>query len=167
MLMNRNSLLAKLKKIKLLILDVDGVLTDGTIYFTHTGKEILSFHVHDGLGIERLQKMEIKVAIISGRDTSAVKHRLTQLKIEHQFLGQRNKVSRYLNLIDQLRLSADQVAYVGDDLPDIDIMKQVGVPIAVANAFDIVKKTAIFCTKKKGGHGAVREVCDLIIEANV
>jgi 3-deoxy-D-manno-octulosonate 8-phosphate phosphatase (KDO 8-P phosphatase) len=153
------------KKIKLLILDNDGVLTDGKIYFTNSGEQMLSFHIHDGLGIKRAQAAGMMIAVISGRDSKALRLRLAELSVEHFFLGQREKVTAFETLISQLKISPEEIAYVGDDLPDIDVMKKVALPIAVANAMNDVKKIALYCTEKKGGEGAVREICDFIVDA--
>ena len=154
-----------IEKIKLLILDCDGVLTDGKIYYSHTGEEMISFNVQDGHGIVHLQANGIPVAVISGRENTAVAHRLKQLKIEHVFLGQHHKLPAFDSLLQIYKITPNQVAYVGDDLPDLDVIKKVGLPIAVANAIDSIKKIAKITTQKKGGDGAVREVCDLIYSA--
>lgn len=153
------------KKIKLLILDNDGVLTDGKIYYSSNGEQILSFHIHDGLGIKRAQAAGIMIAVISGRDSTALRLRLAELGIEHQFLGQQDKTAALETLITQLTLSPEEIAYAGDDLIDIPVMKKVALPITVANAVNDAKKAALYCTEKKGGEGAVREICDLIISA--
>lgn len=159
-------LIAKAKKVKLLILDCDGVLTDGKIYFTHHGEEMIGFNVLDGYGIVLLRQTDIQIAVISGRDTPAVFHRLTQLKIPHIFLGQLEKITAFESLLKQLKITPEEVAYMGDDLPDIDVMQKVGLPIAVHNAMPAVKKIATLCTEKKGGEGAVREICDLLFAAH-
>lgn len=161
--MTREKLTTLIKKIKLLILDNDGVLTDGKIFFTANGEQILSFHIHDGLGIKRLQAAGVIVAVISGRDSKALRLRLTELGIEDQFLGQHQKIPAYEMILNKLKLTPEEVAYVGDDLPDMPVMEKVGLPMTVANAIHDVKKVALYCTEKKGGEGAVREICDLII----
>jgi 3-deoxy-D-manno-octulosonate 8-phosphate phosphatase (KDO 8-P phosphatase) len=161
--MTREKLTTLIKKIKLLILDNDGVLTDGKIFFTASGEQILSFHIHDGLGIKRLQAAGVIVAVISGRDSHALRLRLTELDIENQFLGQHEKIPAYEMILSKLKLTPEEVAYVGDDLPDMPVMEKVGLPMTVANAIPDVKKVALYCTEKKGGEGAVREICDLII----
>ena len=163
--MSTTELHKKLANIKLLILDVDGVLTDGKITLNAQGEELISFHVHDGFGIKALQKINIEIAVISGRDTKAVAHRLAFLGIQHVFLGQKEKITAFESLLAKLAISADEVAFIGDDLPDIPLMQKVGLPICVKNGTDIAKKTAHFCTEKEGGHGAVREICDFIIAA--
>ena len=153
------------KKIKLLILDCDGVLTDGKIYFTSEGTETIAFNVYDGYGILHLKNAGVEVAVISGRKNSAVQHRLTQLNIQHVFLGHFDKITAFNRLIELVKIPLDHIAYVGDDLPDLDIMKKVALPITVPNAMDAIKAVALMCTQKKGGDGAVREVCDFICEA--
>lgn len=150
------------KQIRLLILDVDGVLTNGKLYYGDHD-EILAFHIHDGAGIKLLQKNNIIVAVISGRSSNALKRRLKELDIQHALLGQENKLQAYQTLLAQLQLQDHEVAYVGDDIADGDVMKKVAFPIAVSNAISSIKKIALWCTTKKGGHGAVREVSDLLL----
>ena len=163
--MNTESLKSIAKNIKLLILDCDGVLTDGTIYVTPEGGEMIAFNVLDGLGIEYLQESGIKIAVISGRNNPAVQHRLKKLKIEHVFLGKHEKTDAFESLINTLNLQPEQIAYVGDDFLDIPVMLKVGLPITVPDAIESVKAIAKMCTQKKGGKGAVREVCDFIYDA--
>lgn len=151
--------------IKLLILDVDGVLTDGKIYFTPDGGRMVSFHAHDGTGIHAVKSAGVAIAVISGRNDKATQHRLAELPIDRVFLGKSDKLPAFEILLSTLKISAQEVAYVGDDTPDFSVMQKVGLPIAVPNAVDSIKKIAHYCTQKKGGHGAVREVCDLICAA--
>ena len=153
------------KDIKLVIFDVDGVLTDGGIYFTDEGREIKKFNVKDGLGLSWLAKTDITVAIITGRTSSIVANRMKNLGINHVYQGRMNKLETYHNLLDALKLDHTQVAYVGDDVIDLPIMKQCILPIAVADAHDSAKSVAKLITKNKGGHGAGREVCDLLLTA--
>ncbi len=148
--------------IKLLILDVDGVLTDGKISLDSHGGEIKNFHIHDGLGIKRIQKIGIIVAIISGRTSPIVTERFTDLGVHHIYQGQRDKTKALQALLTTLQLRPNDAAFVGDDLLDIPVMQQVGFSVAVPNAVAEVKKIAHWQTKKSGGEGAVREVCDLI-----
>lgn len=155
----------KAKFIELLILDVDGVLTDGKLWFTPQGEEIKAFNIHDGYGLKRLKQSGINVAVISGRESPALKMRLNELSIPYQFLGHDNKLSPYQELQKNLKLNDQQIAYIGDDIPDIAVMQKVGLSIAVANAVTDVKNIADWQTRKKGGHGAVREVCDFLISA--
>lgn len=153
------------KEVCLLILDVDGVLTDGKIYLSSDGIETLVFHVHDGVGIKLLQSIGVRFAVISGRGNQAVQNRLNALGISHCCFKQENKLAAYQKIQTELKIPSTQAAYIGDDLPDIPVMKQVLFPIAVANASAKVKEAARWETKKNGGDGAVREVCDLIYSA--
>ncbi|MDC9726732.1 MAG: 3-deoxy-manno-octulosonate-8-phosphatase KdsC [Candidatus Thioglobus sp.] len=155
----------KAQKIKLIIFDVDGVLTDGGLYFSDEGIELKRFNSLDGLGIKLLKQSGVEPAVISARNTPNVAHRMGNLGIEHFYQGQSNKQIAYQELLDQLSLSPEQVAYVGDDVIDLPVMRNVGLPIAVANAHDLVKDNACIVTEKLGGHGAVREMCDFILKA--
>lgn len=151
------------KNIKLVIFDVDGVLTDGGIYFTDDGREIKKFNVKDGLGLTWLTQTDITVAIITGRNSPIVAERMKALKINHVYQGRMNKLETYHNLLNALNLDHSQVAYVGDDAIDVAIMKQCILPIAVADAHDCAKSVAKWVTRNKGGYGAGREVCDLLL----
>lgn len=157
--------LKKAAQIKLVIFDVDGVLTDGRLYFCDDGMEIKVFHVHDGVGINALQKAGIVVAIISGRPSPAVEARAKALNIQHVYLNQKDKLIPFYDLIEKLKIPPEQVAYMGDDLPDLPVMQKVGLSVAVANAHPIVRKQALWQTKAMGGYGAAREICDLILAA--
>ncbi len=151
--------------IRLVIFDVDGVLTDGGIYFTDDGREIKKFNVKDGLGLSWMAQTDITVAIITGRNSPIVAERMRALKINHVYQGRHNKLETYHNLLDALQLNHNQVAYIGDDAIDVPIMKEVVLPIAVADAHDSAKQVAKWITTKKGGEGAGREVCDLLLQA--
>lgn len=155
----------KAKHVKLLILDVDGVLTDGSIYINDNGVQELAFNIQDGLGIKLLQQTGVKVAIITGRSSNVVKVRAELLKIEHVYQGNVNKRLAFQELKEKLQLSNEQIAYVGDDLPDLPLLQQVGLSIAVANARDYIKQQTHWQTTAIGGKGAVREVCELIMRA--
>lgn len=156
---------AKAQGIKLLILDIDGVLTTGTLYYGTDGLELKGFHIHDGLGIKLLQKSGVKVAVISAKKTDLLARRLQELNIEHAYLGQENKLPAYDELKQKLNLTDQQIAYMGDDLPDLPVLRRVGFSITVPNAPAIINQHVDFITKKKGGKGAVREVCELIMQA--
>lgn len=160
-----NQLIDKAKKIKCLICDVDGVLTDGLIYIDNHANEQKAFNIQDGLGLKLLQAAGIEVAIITGSQNAVIEHRMRQLNIQHYFMGKINKQSAYTELKARLNLSDEAFAYVGDDLPDLPIMQQVGLSVAVSNAVSQVKKIALFNTELHGGRGAVREVCDFILTA--
>ena len=152
-------------KIQLVIFDVDGVLTDGGLYFTEDGTELKRFNSLDGHGIKMLKDNGVEVAVITARDSKAVAYRMKNLGIAHLYQGQSDKVVAFSDLLKKLNLSADEVAYVGDDVIDLPVMTKVGFSIAVANAHDTVKQYANLITEKSGGHGAVREVCDFILKA--
>lgn len=158
-------LLEKAKKIKCVICDVDGVLTDGTLYLDSMGNEMKAFQVLDGVGLKLLMYAGIEVAVITGSVTSIIDHRMQQLKITHYFKGQVNKQAAYDTLKSRLNLNDESFAYIGDDLPDLPLIQQVGLGIAVANAVEQVKAVADMQTKQFGGRGSVREVCDFILYA--
>lgn len=162
-LLNKSHLRAK--HIKLVIFDVDGVLTDGGLYFSDEGIEFKRFNSLDGLGIKILRNNDIQSAVITARSSSTVKHRMENLGIEHYYQGQDDKLIAFHDLLKKLKLDSNEVAYVGDDVIDLPVMTKVGLPIAVANAHDVVKSKACLITDKIGGHGAVREVCDFLLKA--
>jgi 3-deoxy-D-manno-octulosonate 8-phosphate phosphatase (KDO 8-P phosphatase) len=151
-------------KIKLLILDVDGVLTDNMLYTNDNGEEIKRFNVSDGLGISLALSAGIEIALISGRRSKATAHRASDLKINHLYLGERNKIKAYEDLKKRLNVKDEEIAYVGDDILDVPVLKKVALPICVKNANPLAKRFAKFVTKAKGGEGAVREVIDMILE---
>ncbi len=151
--------------IRLLISDVDGVLTDGSVWLDGAGNEIKRFHIHDGLGIKRLQQQGIIFAIISGRDCPAVTKRMQMLNVQHVYQGcGHDKIPALEHLLNQVQLPASAAAYVGDDLPDIAVMQRVGFGIAVANAVAEVKAQADWVTTLPGGQGAIREVCEHVLK---
>ena len=152
----------RVKKLKLLIMDIDGVLTDGNLYYTEHGETIKVFNVLDGLGIKVLQKMQIKLAVISGRDSKALITRLKELGINDIFTGKNSKLEVYETLKIRYGLKDEEIGFIGDDLVDLDIMEKVGFPVAVRNAVDEVKEKAVYITMKEGGKGALREVVELI-----
>ena len=158
-------ILEKARKLKLLILDVDGVLTDGKLFFDDQGKEYKSFHARDGHGIKLLRQTGVEVAVISGRKSQSVELRMKSLGIEHVYQGREDKIGAFEEIVRKMGITNDQVAHVGDDLLDLPIMIRVGLAIAVNDANFAVKERADWCTRTQGGHGAVREVCDLIMQA--
>ena len=160
-----NAIIALAKKVKILILDVDGVLTDGRLQFNHDGEFIKTFHAHDGLGIKLLLKTGVDVALITARVSPLVTYRAQMLGIKHIYQGQEDKIPTYEKLLSELHLTHDNVAYVGDDLNDIPLLRRVALPISVANARPQVQAEAKWVTKLAGGHGAVREICDGLMEA--
>ena len=155
----------KAKKLKLLILDVDGVLTDGKLFFDNQGNEYKSFHARDGHGIKLLRQTGVEVAVISGRKSNSVALRMKNLGIEHVYQGHENKQAAFNEVIEKIGITSQQAAHVGDDLLDLPIMIRVGLSIAVSDANFAVKQRADWCTTLPGGHGAVREVCDFIMQA--
>lgn len=155
-----------LADIELLVLDVDGVLTDGTIVVNADGRESKSFNAQDGHGIRLWRKAGLKVAFLSGRVSEPTTHRAEQLEIDHCLEGCHEKVPALEELLEKMSLSPEKVAYVGDDLMDIPPMRYVGFSVAVANAPDEVKEYADYVTKRSGGKGAVREVVEYILKNN-
>lgn len=155
----------KAKQLKLLILDVDGVLTDGRLFFDHNGNEYKSFHARDGHGIKLLRQTGVEVAVISGRKSQSVALRMQALGVEYVYQGHENKVAAFNEIIQAMGIKPEQAAHMGDDLLDLPIMVRVGLSIAVNDANDSVKEYADWCTKMPGGLGAVREVCDFIMQA--
>jgi len=158
-------IIEKAKKIKLLILDVDGVLTDGRLFFDDQGKEYKCFHARDGHGIKLLRQSGVEVAVISGRKSNSVALRMKSLGIEHVYQGDENKIAAFNEILQILSIQPEQAVHVGDDLLDLPIMKRVGLSIAVNDANDAVKHYADWSTNALGGLGAVREVCDFIMQA--
>lgn len=164
--MNIDKKVASLAKpIRLVAFDVDGVFTDGKLIYSADGELAKAFHVHDGQGIRLLQQAGIAVAIITARESQLVERRFTELGVTHIFQKQHRKDETLLQLMSQLALDKTQVAYVGDDLPDLRAMQQAGLTITVDNAVQAVKAVAHWQTKHAGGDGAVREVCDMILTA--
>ena len=152
-------------RIRLLALDVDGVLTDGRLYFDSQGNELKAFNSRDGLGLKALQKFGIQLAIITGRKSPMVAVRATQLNIEHVYQGSNDKLGAYMDLLGKTGLAAEQVCYAGDDWIDLPVLRRVGLSVTVPDADEEVKKRVHWVTSRAGGHGAVREICDLILSA--
>lgn len=153
------------KNIKILILDVDGVLTDGGIIIDNKGNELKSFHVRDGHGIKMLIRAGIHVALITGRSSKVVEIRARELGITEVFQKCYDKRKAYRHLSKKYSFHDHEVAYIGDDIVDIPLLRRIGLPIVVADADDEVKSSALIVTEKGGGRGAVREVCDFILKA--
>lgn len=160
-----NELLTKAKNVKCLICDVDGVLTDGLLYIDNQGNELKAFHVQDGMGLKLLMAVGIEVSVITTSQHAIIDHRMKQLGIKHYFTGQVDKTDAFNQLKTRLNLKNEDFAYIGDDLPDLAIIRQVGFSIAVANAVSQVKEFTSWQTEQTGGRGAVREVCELILRA--
>lgn len=155
----------QLNEIKCLITDVDGVLSNGLLYLTNHDDEIKTFHVHDGMGLKLLMHAGIEVSVITTSKNHIIDKRMQQLGIQHYFSGYRNKLKAYHLLKQRLDLGDHQIAYIGDDLPDLPILQKVSFKVAVADARPELKNIANYITNAIGGHGAVREVCDLILNA--
>ncbi|MEZ5538453.1 MAG: HAD-IIIA family hydrolase [Pseudomonadales bacterium] len=153
------------RTIRLLLLDVDGVLSDGRITYDSEGRELKSFHIHDGLGIKLLQQAGIQVGIITGRISPMVECRARELGIELVVQGREDKASAMHETIKTLGIDCTAVAYMGDDLPDLAAIRQAGLGIAPANAVNIVRQHANLVTTNAGGHGAVREAAEFILQA--
>jgi 3-deoxy-D-manno-octulosonate 8-phosphate phosphatase (KDO 8-P phosphatase) len=153
------------KKIELLILDVDGVMTDNTIYLDDRGVESKKFNILDGMAIWLAQKAGIEVALISGRPSRATEFRASHLKIKHVYLGESDKMRAYQKLKNNLKVKDDQIAYLGDDILDVPVLRRVGLPVCVKNSNTKVKRFAKLVTKAKGGEGAVREMVEMILKA--
>ncbi len=158
-------LLARASRIKLAVFDVDGVLTDGKLWYAADGHELKAFHVHDGLGLKRLLANGIEVAIITARLSPLVTERMAELGVAHVYQGQSDKLACFEQLRSALKLELADVAYTGDDLPDLRVMLRVGLAIAPANAHPWVAARAHWHTGHSGGSGAAREVCDLLLAA--
>jgi len=157
-------ILEKAQKIKLVVFDVDGVLTDGRIIIGDDGQEYKAFNSRDGHGMKLLQYTGVEIAVITGRTSKTVEHRMNGLGINHVYQGKRIKLPVFEELIDKLGLTPDECAYVGDDWVDLSIMSRVGLAVAVQDADNVVKKHAHWITPSRGGQGAAREVCELIME---
>lgn len=154
-----------LRNVKLLLLDVDGVMTDGSIVYTGSGEEIKSFCVKDGLGLRMLMETGINIGIVTGRSSDALYHRCKNLHIQLIFDGISDKAAVLEKITEKTGIKEENIAYIGDDLPDIPIMKKVGIPIAVRGAHENVIEAAVIVTSLDGGAGAIREVCEAVIKA--
>jgi 3-deoxy-D-manno-octulosonate 8-phosphate phosphatase (KDO 8-P phosphatase) len=157
--------LARAARIRLAAFDVDGTLTDGRLWYSESGHETKVFHVHDGLGLKRLQAHGIQVAIVSARISHPVALRAEELNIAHVYQGQNDKRECLRQMLEALNLQPEQAAFIGDDLPDLPAMGLAGLAIAVNNAHPWVAARAHWQTRLGGGRGAVREACDLILHA--
>lgn len=156
---------AKAAHIRLAIFDVDGVLTDGSIYIGEHGEEYKAFYARDGLGMKLLQESGVELAIITGRDAPVVEHRMRALGVRHVFQGKAQKLPVLLALCEQLNILPEHVAYLGDDVNDLPVLRTVGLPIAVADAHHMLAAHVCWQTQARGGRGAAREACELIMDA--
>jgi 3-deoxy-D-manno-octulosonate 8-phosphate phosphatase (KDO 8-P phosphatase) len=158
-------ILEKAKNIELVIFDIDGVMTDGSLFFDNNGEEYKAFNSLDGHGLRMLQECGVRVAVITGRQSELVKHRMHDLGVTLLYQGYRDKRPAFEALLKEVNLSKDQVTYVGDDVVDLPIMSQLNFAVAVQNAHPFVKQHAHWITDRSGGRGAVRDVCEFILEA--
>lgn len=158
-------ILNKAAKIKLLVFDVDGVLTDGRLIVGDDGQEYKAFYSKDGLGMKMLQQTGVKIAVITARTSDVVIHRMQNLGIKHIYQGQLEKLPAFEKILIELDLTAEQAAYVGDDVIDLPVLQQAGLAITVADAHPLVKQHAHWQTPQCGGRGAARDVCELIMQA--
>ncbi len=158
------STLTKAKQIKLLVCDVDGVFSDGRIYLGNDGEELKAFHTKDGFGIKALGASGVEVAIITGRNSAIVANRMKALNVAHIIQGQEDKLPALMQLADKLSIKLEQIAYIGDDVPDLPCIEAVGLGICVSDGHPLVQQGANYITFTRGGFGAVRETCDLIMQ---
>src|SRR3990172_10046980 len=157
--------LEKAARIRLLIFDVDGVLTDGSLYLTEDGREYKAFHSRDGHGIKMLLRHGVEIGVITGRTSKVVERRMEDLGIRHLYQGKLDKAPAFEQLTASLGISAQDTAYVGDDIVDLPVMRRVGLAIAVQDAHPFVKQHPHWQTPNRGGRGAARDVCELLLEA--
>ena len=153
------------RRLRLAIFDVDGVMTDGTLYIGADGEAFKAFNILDGHGVKLLQEAGVAAAIISGRSSAAVERRARELAIAHVVQGSSDKIAAFERLCGDLGVDAASCAFMGDDLPDLAVMRRCGFAVAVANAVEAVKAAAHYVTRAHGGRGAVREFCELVVAA--
>jgi 3-deoxy-D-manno-octulosonate 8-phosphate phosphatase (KDO 8-P phosphatase) len=159
------SVAERARRVRLLIFDIDGVMTDGSLYYTDGGEEIKAFNVRDGLGVKLLQAAGVMTAIITGRRSPLVEKRAHDLDIGHVMQGAEDKAAAFAQLLANCGCGAEAAGYIGDDVVDLPVFKRCGLAIAVADAHDMVKRQAHYVTQARGGHGAVREACELVLAA--
>ena len=157
------AIIAKAARIRLVLFDVDGVMTDGKLHFSDTGEEMKVFNVHDGHGIVLLTGAGIETGVITARQSKALEQRTRELGINHVISGCHDKLGAFEDLIQRLKVAADACAYVGDDLVDLPVMRRCGLSVTVRNANHVVRRAADWTTPSSGGNGAVREVCEVIL----
>jgi YrbI family 3-deoxy-D-manno-octulosonate 8-phosphate phosphatase len=150
-------------KVKMVAMDCDGVLTDGGMYYSETGDELKKFNTRDGMGIKLLHQRNLKTAIITGEDTKIVANRAEKLSIKDVYLGVEDKVQVMARLLEKYHLNWDEVAYVGDDVNDMELLKKSGLSFSVSDGMECVKKIVHHVTKTKGGQGAIREIAEIIL----
>lgn len=158
-------IMARAARIKLVVFDVDGVLTDGGLFMDKDGHEYKMFHSRDGHGMKMLLETGVEIAVITGRTSTVVEHRMNGLGIRYVYQGQQDKRVAFNQLLEQLQIRTDEAAYVGDDVVDLPVMRKVGLAVAVQDAHALTKKHAHWQTPSGGGRGAARDLCELIMEA--
>jgi len=158
-------LTSRAKLIRLVAFDVDGVMTDGGLYLSDSGEEFKRFNSLDGHGLKMLRASGVELAIITGRTSRCVEARAKNLGIAHVYQGVEHKLEAMLDLLDKLKLTRDAAAYMGDDVVDLNVMRHVGLSISVPESQQLVREHSDYVTKRSGGHGAVREACELIMAA--
>ena len=163
--MINEELRGRFKKIKLLLLDVDGVLTDGRIIYDSKGRDSKFFDVHDGLGVFVLHKSGIKTILITAKSSKAIKPRARDMRVAEVFADIFPKTAVLDKILKKYNVSQDEVCFMGDDLVDLSLMRKVGLPVAVSNASGSIKEAAVYITNRAGGRGAVREVAELILKS--
>jgi len=161
----KEELKARFKKIKLLLLDVDGVLTDGRIIYDSHGKDLKFFDVHDGLGVYVLHKAGIKTVLITAKGSKAIRPRAKDMRVAEVFSDVFPKTKVLDRILKKYRVSLAEICFMGDDLVDLALMRKVGLPVAVANASQDIKEAAVYITNRLGGRGAVREVAEIILKS--
>jgi len=159
------TLLAKAARIRLVALDVDGIMSDGKIYFSAKGDELKGFNILDGLGLKQIMAAGIEVAVITGRSSPLTEKRMRDLGIPHLMQGREDKKIALQELVGTLDIRPEAIAYMGDDLPDLPAVRYAGLGVTVPNGYWLVRKHADYCTRVNGGEGAVRELCDLLLTA--
>lgn len=153
----------RLAQVRLLSMDLDGTLTDGGLYYAEDGSELRKYYVRDGMGIKMVQAVGIQTAIVTMSTTPAISKRAERLSIEHLVLGSRDKVAALVGICQKMGISLDQVAHIGDDVNDLELLQVVGCPVAVADAIEPVRTVAAWVTPNCGGAGAVRDLCDRLL----
>ena len=161
----REELAEKAKIIEAILFDVDGVMTDGKIYCSEGGETLKAFNAADGLGIKLLSEFNVITGVISGRDSTALRFRLKDLNIQHLYLGTTNKLAAFKQFLGQVKLASEQVAFIGDDLPDLSILTRCGFAVAPRNACSEVRSRVDYVTERQGGDGSIREVVELILRS--
>jgi len=156
---------SRAKLIRLMAFDVDGVMTDGGLYYSDSGEEFKRFNSQDGHGLKMLRASGVKIALITGRTSHCVTARAENLGIEHVYQGVENKLEAMVNLLNKLKLPRDAAAYMGDDVVDLTVMRHVGMAVTVPDAPLQVRECSHYITQRNGGHGAVRETCEMIMSA--